>query len=310
MRIVETKDLTKIFTTRQKKGNIIALDSVSLGVDQGEVFGLLGPNGAGKTTLVKTLMGLTSITSGDALVNGLPPGNPGSRQQVGFLPENPRFPSHLTGRALLVFSGRLSGVSDDDINSRLKPLLVLVGMERWADTKVSKYSKGMTQRIGVAQALIGDPDIVFLDEPTDGIDPIGKLEIRGVLEKIRDQGKTVFLNSHLLSEVEAIADRVAILSRGKLVRVGTVDELTVHENQYEIEADIGNERIVIPEEIGQRVSITAKSMTVSLVKSENINKVIDELRLRRINIWSVKPVKQSLEQSFFEAVTEGPEQTA
>ncbi|MCD6248948.1 MAG: ABC transporter ATP-binding protein [candidate division Zixibacteria bacterium] len=310
MRIVETKDLTKIFTTRQKKGNIIALDSVSLGVDQGEVFGLLGPNGAGKTTLVKTLMGLTSITSGDALVNGLPPGNPGSRQQVGFLPENPRFPSHLTGRALLVFSGRLSGVSDDDINSRLKPLLVLVGMERWADTKVSKYSKGMTQRIGVAQALIGDPDIVFLDEPTDGIDPIGKLEIRGVLEKIRDQGKTVFLNSHLLSEVEAIADRVAILSRGKLVRVGTVDELTVHENQYEIEADIGNERIVIPEEIGQRVSITAKSMTVSLVKPENINKVIDELRLRRINIWSVKPVKQSLEQSFFEAVTEGPEQTA
>jgi len=310
MRIVETKDLTKIFTTRQKKGNIIALDSVSLGVDQGEVFGLLGPNGAGKTTLVKTLMGLTSITSGDALVNGLPPGNPGSRQQVGFLPENPRFPSHLTGRALLVFSGRLSGVSDDDINSRLKPLLVLVGMERWADTKVSKYSKGMTQRIGVAQALIGDPDIVFLDEPTDGIDPIGKLEIRGVLEKIRDQGKTVFLNSHLLSEVEAIADRVAILSRGKVVRVGTVDELTVHENQYEIEADIGNERIVIPEEIGQRVSITAKSMTVSLVKPENINKVIDELRLRRINIWSVKPVKQSLEQSFFEAVTEGPEQTA
>jgi len=153
MRIVETKDLTKIFTTRQKKGNIIALDSVSLGVDQGEVFGLLGPNGAGKTTLVKTLMGLTSITSGDALVNGLPPGNPGSRQQVGFLPENPRFPSHLTGRALLVFSGRLSGVSDDDINSRLKPLLVLVGMERWADTKVSKYSKGMTQRIGVAQRL-------------------------------------------------------------------------------------------------------------------------------------------------------------
>ncbi len=310
MRIVETKDLTKIFTTGMKKGNVIALDSVSLGVDQGEVFGLLGPNGAGKTTLVKTLMGITSITSGDALVNGLPPDNPGSRDKVGFLPENPRFPFHLTGRDLLAFSGRLSGVLEDEISSRLQPLLALVGMERWADTKVRKYSKGMTQRIGLAQALIGDPDIVFLDEPTDGIDPIGKVEMRAVLEEIRNQGKTVFLNSHLLSEVEAVADRVAILSGGKLVRVGTVDELTVRQNQYEIGADIGNERIEIPEAIGKRVSITAKSMTVLVEKPEDINKIIDELRLRRISIWSVRPVKRSLEQSFFEAVTDGPEQTA
>lgn len=310
MRIVETKDLTKIFTTGMKKGNVIALDSVSLGVEQGEVFGLLGPNGAGKTTLVKTLMGITSISSGDALVNGLPPGNPGSREKVGFLPENPRFPFHLTGRELLIFSGRLSGVLEDDIKTRLKLLLALVGMERWADTKVRKYSKGMTQRIGLAQALIGDPDIVFLDEPTDGIDPIGKVEMRTVLEEIRNQGKTVFLNSHLLSEVEAVADRVAILSGGKLVRVGTVDELTVRQNQFEIEADIGNERFEIPEAVGKRISITSKSMTVSVVEPENINKIIDELRLRRINIWSVRPVKQSLEQSFFEAVTDGPEQTA
>lgn len=302
MRIIEVQDLIKIYTTGLKRGNIIALDSVSLGVNQGEVFGLLGPNGAGKTTLVKTLLSITSITSGQALVNGLPPGDPASREKVGFLPENPRFPDHLTGLGLLRFSGRLSGMADHVIDERSAELLELVGMSKWADTKVRKYSKGMTQRIGVAQALICDPDIVFLDEPTDGIDPIGKVEIRTVLQQIRDQGKTVFLNSHLLSEVEAVADRVAILSKGKIIRVGTVTELTVRENQYEIEADIGNERIEIPEEMGKRIVITAKKMVVVLNKPEDINYVIDQLRLYRVKIWSVKPVKQSLERSFFDAV--------
>ena len=302
MRIIEVQDLIKIYTTGLKRGNIIALDSVSLGVNQGEVFGLLGPNGAGKTTLVKTLLSITSITSGQALVNGLPPSDPASREKVGFLPENPRFPDHLTGLGLLRFSGRLSGMADHVIDERSAELLELVGMSNWADTKVRKYSKGMTQRIGVAQALICDPDIVFLDEPTDGIDPVGKVEIRTVLQQIRDQGKTVFLNSHLLSEVEAVADRVAILSKGKIIRVGTVTELTVRENQYEIEADIGNERIEIPEEMGKRMVITAKKMVVVLNKPEDINYVIDQLRLYRVKIWSVKPVKQSLERSFFDAV--------
>jgi ABC-2 type transport system ATP-binding protein len=198
----------------------------------------------------------------------------------------------------------------DDIDKQIEPLLELVGMQRWGNTKVRKYSKGMTQRIGLAQALMGNPDVVFLDEPTDGVDPVGKVEIRNVLKQLRDQGKTVFLNSHLLSEVEAIADRVAILSQGKVIRIGTVDELTVRENQYEIEADIGNERIEIPEKMGKRVAITAKGMIVALNVPEDINHLIDELRLRRINIWSVKPMKQSLEQSFFEAVTDVSEEAA
>jgi ABC-2 type transport system ATP-binding protein len=304
MRIIETHDLTKIYTTGLKKGNITALDSVSLNVDQGEVFGLLGPNGAGKTTLVKTLLGITTITSGEALVNGLPPSNPASREKLGFLPENPRFPEHLTGAGLLRFSGRLNGLAGNVIEERLKPILDLVGMDRWKDTKVRKYSKGMTQRIGLAQALIVDPEIVFLDEPTDGVDPVGKVEIREVLMRVRDQGKTVFLNSHLLSEVEAIADRVAILSRGKLIRIGTVDQLTVRENQYEITADIGNERFEIPEPMGKLVAITSKSMTIALTKAEDINHIIDELRLRRIGIREVKPIRRTLEQSFFEAVNE------
>jgi len=310
MRIIETHHLTKIYTTGLRKGNVLALDSVSLNIDQGEVFGLLGPNGAGKTTLVKTVLGITSVTAGEVLVHGLPPGDPASRQRTGFLPENPRFPDHLTGRGLIRLSGRLSGMSLSDIDKRAAVLLELVGMARWADTKIRKYSKGMTQRIGLAQALISDPDVVFLDEPTEGIDPIGKIEIREALKRIRDEGKTVFLNSHLLGEVEMVADRVAILSRGKLIRIGTVDELTVRENQYEIEADIRNERIEVPENIGKIVIIKSKGMTVTLEKPENVNFIIDQLRLRRVTIWSVKPVKQSLERSFLDAVTESPEDTA
>jgi ABC-2 type transport system ATP-binding protein len=304
MRVIEIQELTKIYSTRLKKGNVVALDTVSFGVDRGEIFGLLGPNGAGKTTLVKVLLGITDATSGDVLINGIRPTDPASREKIGFLQENPRFPDHLTGGSLIRLAGRLCGVSDAEIDRRALTLLEMVGMGKWVDTKVRKYSKGMIQRIGLAQALISEPDVVFLDEPTEGIDPIGKVEIRDVLKRLRDQGKTIFLNSHLLGEVEMVADRVAILSRGKLVRVGTVDELTVSGNQYEIEADIGEDRFEMPPEVGRIVIIKTSGMTVELVKSEDINLVIDQLRLRRINIRSVQPVRQSLERSFVDAVTE------
>ena len=310
MNIIETRELTKMYQTRLRKGNVVALDGVDLAVRQGEVFGLLGPNGAGKTTMVKVLLGVTRITAGAALINGLGPDDPASRERVGFLPENHRFPPHLTGLGLLEYAGRLCGLRDNDIERRAEELLELVGMTKWANTKIRKYSKGMSQRIGLAQALIGEPDVVFLDEPTDGVDPVGKVEIRDVLKRIRSDGKTVFLNSHLLSEVEAVADRVAILNHGKVVRIGTVEELTVQESQYEIEADIGNEQIKIPEEIGKRVSISARKLIVVLNNPEYINKVIDELRMRRISIRSVKPMKVTLEQSFFDAVTERGEETA
>jgi len=310
MNIVETHELTKIYATRLKKGNVVALDRVTLHVEQGEVFGLLGPNGAGKTTMVKTLLSITTISSGEALINGLSPSNPTSREKVGFLPESHRFPSHLTGMELLHFAGRLSGMSTVQISQRTDMLLKLVGMEKWGGMKLRKYSKGMSQRIGLAQALVAGPDIVFLDEPTDGIDPVGKMEIRQVLKRLRSEGKTIFLNSHLLSEVEAVADRVAILLRGRVVRTGTIEELTVKDSQYEIEADIGNKTIDIPEEMGRRISLTSKGMTVALNNSEDINSIIDKLRMQRISIRSVKPLKQTLEQSFFEAVSDSTEPEA
>ncbi|MBN1211676.1 MAG: ABC transporter ATP-binding protein [candidate division Zixibacteria bacterium] len=307
MHVIEVQELTKIYQTGLKKGNIVALDNVSLAVEQGEIFGLLGPNGAGKTTLLKVLLNITRISSGQALVLGLPPDNPESRRKVGYLPENHRFPIHLTGLGLLEFTGRLYGLSQKEIDSRSENLLVLVGMERWGNTKIRKYSKGMSQRIGLAQALISDPEILLLDEPTDGVDPIGKIEIRKVMEKIRAEGKTIFLNSHLLSEVESVADRVAILTRGKVARVGSVESLTSRQSQYEIKAAIGNEIFDIPEEMGKRLSMATDGMIVELNNEDDINFIIDQLRMRKVKIKSIKPLKISLEQSFFETVTENKE---
>jgi ABC-2 type transport system ATP-binding protein len=305
MYVIEIHELSKIYTVRGRHRNIVALDGISLDVNEGEVFGLLGPNGAGKTTLVKVLLGITQASGGSALVTGYPPKDPKSRFKVGFLPESHRFPRHLTGAGLLTLAGRLHGLSASAIGERTRYLLKLVGMDKWGDTKVSKYSKGMSQRIGLAQALVADPELLILDEPTDGVDPVGKSEIKSVLRQIASEGKTVFLNSHLLSEVEEVADRVAILSQGKVLRTGAIEDFTVRALRYEIEAEIGNEHIDIPEEVGKKVAITSQNLLVDLKEIDGINKIIDDLRLRKISIRSVKPVKISLEQSFLETLRKG-----
>jgi len=302
MNVVDVQELTKVYPARLRKRGIVALDNVTFSIQQGEVFGLLGPNGAGKTTFLKVLLGITQSTAGVVSIAGFNPGDPRSRQKVGYLPENHRFPGHLTGLGLLEFTGRLHGITRADIDDRTDHLLELVGMNRWANTKIKKYSKGMSQRIGLAQALMCEPEILLLDEPTDGVDPVGKIEIRQVLEKVRAEGKSIVMNSHLLSEVEVIADRVAILSKGRLLRISTVDELTSRKSQYEIEADIGSLFIEIPSEIGKIISISSKGLIAELVKEENINYIIDRLRMKKINIKSVKPMKVSLERSFIETL--------
>ncbi len=302
MNVIEVTDLTKIYDSGLRKGNVIALNKVSLQIQAGEIFGLLGPNGAGKTTLFKILLGIVRATSGESTMNGLPPSNPESRAKVGYLPENHRFPNHLTGLGLLESTGRLYGIPQSELDVRFDRLLHLVDMEKWADTKIRKYSKGMAQRIGLAQALIADPDILMLDEPTDGIDPVGKVEIREILLKLRSMGKTVIVNSHLLSEVEQAADRVAILSKGQVVRMGEVSELTSRQSQFEIEAEIGDHLFELDEAMGKVRLISSDRMIVELQDEKDINYVIDQLRFKKISIRSVKPVKITLEQSFFEAV--------
>jgi ABC-2 type transport system ATP-binding protein len=302
MNVIEIHDLTKIYLSGLRKGNVVALDRASLEVPQGQIMGLLGPNGAGKTTLVKSLLGILRPNSGDILLNGLPPSDPYSRRRVGFLPENHRFPAHLTGMGLLESAGRLYGISSGDIEQQAIRHLATVGMDRWANMKVRKYSKGMLQRIGLAQAMMADPDILLLDEPTDGVDPVGKMEIRQVLVQLRKEGKTILLNSHLLSEVESIADRVAILVRGRVVRVDTMEAFTSRKSQYEIEASFGDKVIEIPPEVGRKVFISTDRLVVELQEEDGINAIIDDLRIHKISIRSVKPLKITLEQSFFETL--------
>ncbi len=312
MNVIDAQELTKVYQAGMKRRGIVALDNVSFSVQPGEIFGLLGPNGAGKTTFLKVVLGITRASSGNVIIGGYKPSDPRSRQRLGYLPENHRFPDHLTGLGLLRFVGRTYGMTAGDIEARAGNLLQLVGMAKWGTTKIKKYSKGMQQRIGLAQALITDPEVLLLDEPTDGVDPVGKVEIREVLGRVKSEGKSIVLNSHLLSEVESIADRVAILNRGRLVKVSTVSELTSRKSQYEIEADIGNRLIEIPAEIGKMIKLSARGMIVELEKEESVNYIIDELRMKRISIRSIRPMKITLEQSFIETITtpEKPSQEA
>jgi ABC-2 type transport system ATP-binding protein len=203
-----------------------ALRGVDLEVRPREIFGLLGPNGAGKTTLIKILLGILHPTGGKATVLGQPAGSLDARRRIGYLPENMVFPRHHTGHSALQFYGRLNGLSEDEIRQREPGLLEMVGLRGREGELVRKYSKGMRQRLGLAQAMIHQPDILIMDEPTDGLDPVGRSQIREVIERLREMGKTVFLNSHILQEVELVCDRVAIMAKGKLRRLGTVAELT------------------------------------------------------------------------------------
>ncbi len=303
MNVVTVSDLTKIYHTGMKKGGITALDSITLQIEPGEIFGLLGPNGAGKTTLFKLLLGISSVTSGEATLLGYPPSNPKSRERIGYLPENHRFPEHLTGIGLLMLTGRMYKLKDDVISKRAEELLEIVDMTKWANTKIKKYSKGMLQRVGLAQAMINDPEVLFLDEPTDGVDPVGRAEIKNVMQKIRDDGKTIILNSHLLSEVEMVADRVAILQHGKLVKIGSVDEMTNKKLQYEIQAEFRETLFDIPSDVGKLQTLSRGRMVVELVDESKINWVIDALRHKKISIRVVKPIKITLEQSFIETVS-------
>ena len=237
---IDLKHVAKVF-----RGRIHALQGVEMHVRRGEIFGLLGPNGAGKSTLVKIMMTVVRPTRAEGTVLGKPIGHKATLARVGYLPENHRFPRYLTARQTLQFFGALAKVDSATAKRRAGELLDTVGMTAWGDKKIATFSKGMLQRIGVAQALINDPDLIVLDEPTDGVDPVGRRDIRDVLIRLREQGKTVFLNSHLLSELEMICDRVAILVRGHVARQGTVEELTRAQQRYEIE-------LVLPDPTGSR----------------------------------------------------------
>src|SRR5690242_10688038 len=217
------------------RGKIHALRGIEMRVSRGEIFGLLGPNGAGKSTLVKIMMTVVRPTNARGTVLGNTIGHKPTLARVGYLPENHRFPRYLTGRQTLDFFAALAKVPRSIRKRNAGRLLETVGMSAWADKRIGTYSKGMMQRIGLAQAMMNDPDLILLDEPTDGVDPVGRREIRDVLASLRAAGKTVFVNSHLLSELEMICDRVAILVGGLVASQGTLDELALGKGWYEVQ---------------------------------------------------------------------------
>ena len=224
--------------------NVEALRGVSFRVERGTIFGLLGPNGAGKTTLIKVLLGIVHKSGGNAMLMGLPAGDRRGRVSVGYLPENHRIPRHHTANSALEYYGALSGMTGREIRERRPGLLELVGLAAWGNSPVRKFSKGMLQRLGLAQALMHNPDLLVLDEPTDGVDPVGRSEMRATLRRLRDEGKTIFINSHLLQEIELVCDRVAILVKGELRREGLVETIT-RRQETEMELTLaGNEQTI------------------------------------------------------------------
>jgi ABC-2 type transport system ATP-binding protein len=287
---------------KKSYGSFEALGGVSLRVPRGSVFGLLGPNGAGKSTLVKSLLTIVRPSECRGTMLGKPIGDRRTLEKVGYLPEHASFPDYLTGRQIIAYSAGLANVPSALAKERAESLLKLVGMSEWADRKNGTYSKGMRQRVGLAQALINEPEIVFLDEPTDGVDPGGRVEIRKVIERMREEGRTVFVNSHLLGEVEQVADRVAIMARGKIVKEGSVAELTRKESRYEI-------RTLGPVPLRMKAELESKGMkvagdSVSLVADDanGVQPMIDALRGDGAVIREIKELRSSLEDVFMESV--------
>ncbi len=282
-----------------------ALAGVDLAVRRGECFGLLGPNGAGKTTLMKILMTTVRPTSGRAWLVGRPIGDREALRQVGYLPESFQFPPYLTPRTLLDYGGRLSGVPRDERRRRTGELLDLVGMTAWTDRRIKTFSKGMTQRVALAQALINRPVLLFLDEPTDGLDPMGRAQFRDAIRRLSGQGVTIFLNSHLLNEVEQVCTRVAVLSEGRVLREGHPSSL--------VRSDGTAYRIRVAGPLAPALAAAASwqprpegdGFLVTLPEPEQVNAVIDALRSAGVRLLEVAPVRSTLEAQFLELLGAG-----
>ena len=310
---IEARGLRKVYRSRLGARRIEALAGVDLEVEPGEIFGLLGPNGAGKTTTVKILLGLTIPTSGEALLAGMPSASPESRQRVGYLPEGHRFPGYLTARQTLSIFGRMSGVDGRTLASRIPLLLERVRLSEWTDVRVKKFSKGMTQRLGLAAALVHEPEILLLDEPTDGVDPVGRREIRDLLREEARKGTTILLNSHLLSEIERTCDRVAVLRHGRVAAQGTIDSLTAGRESSEASANQPERyrMVVSPADDGLVASLREAGAGVERVNGhlvlstrdlEHVNALVDRVRARGAMLAELAPIRSSLEDVFVDLI--------
>ena len=301
---IEARGLKKVYRSRFGGKSVEALAGIDLTVEKGEVFGLLGPNGAGKTTAVKILLGLTLATEGGAALLGVSIADPESRRRVGYLPEGHRFPGYLTARQTLSIFGRMSGVDTAALSRRIPVLLERVRLSDWADVRVKKFSKGMTQRLGLAAALVHEPDVLLLDEPTDGVDPVGRREIRDLLQEEAGKGRAILLNSHLLSEVELVCNRVAVLRRGSVAAQGRIEDLTAAaSSRYKLVAS-GVDDALLGELRGTGASIERVNghFDVTARDLAHLNGLIDRLRAHGAELAELAPLRSSLEDVFVDLV--------
>jgi ABC-2 type transport system ATP-binding protein len=309
---IDLHNVSKIYRRR-----VHALQGISMQVRPGEIFGLLGPNGAGKSTLVKIMMTVVVPTNAEGTILGHPIAHKPTLARIGYLPENHHFPRYLSGRQVIEFFSALCKMGRTVRRRRAAELLETVGMTPWGDVRISQYSKGMLQRIGLAQALGADPQLVVLDEPTDGVDPGGRRDIRAVLLQLREQGKTVFINSHLLGELEAVCDRVAILVRGTVARQGTLDQLTMARQCYLFElAGQADAAPAIAQALpgvalgrgtladGSWYEFDGTLLRIGKTEAAEVQAILDALRSHGIIIRRMHAQRPSLEELFFETVTD------
>ncbi len=299
MPAIETFDLGKEF------GRTVAVDGLNLSVERGEVLGFLGPNGAGKTTTVKMLLGLVRPTAGQARILDRPPGDPSVMASVGFLPEHFRFHPWLTAAGFLDLHGRLYHMPAQRRRIRIPQLLEQAGLADRARSRLAEFSKGMLQRIGLAQALLNEPQLVFLDEPTSGLDPLGRRDVRDLIHELRRAGVTVFLNSHLLSEVEAACDRVAIIKRGRVVRSGTLDELTGAATEVEVRAGgLTPELLAGLEPFGRVLRVNGETVVLAVADREVLPAIARWLVEGGARLYALSPRRLPLEELFVRIMKE------
>jgi ABC-2 type transport system ATP-binding protein len=297
---IETRNLNKVYGTN------IAVSDLSLEVAEGEVFGFLGPNGAGKTTTIKMLLGLVAPSGGEARILGEPVASLMVRRQVGFLPELFRFHDWLTGEAMLRFHGRLYNMNPRDLEARIPEVLRMVGLAGRGLDRIRTYSKGMQQRVGLAQAILARPRVVFLDEPTSALDPLGRREVREIIAHLKSEGMTVFLNSHLLTEVELTCDRVAIVNHGQVVRAGRIDDLT-RALELEVRVDhVTPELRVALEPFGNILTQTSQFLRLEITNEDTIPSIAETIVRSGARLFALTPVRANLEELFVALVQ--PEQ--
>jgi ABC-2 type transport system ATP-binding protein len=294
---ISTRALRKVF------GDKIAVRSLSLEVPRGEVFGFLGPNGAGKSTSVKMLLGLVKPTAGQASILGRPAGHVATRRRVGFLPEHFRFYDWLTATELLRVHGRLYGMTRDGLRKRVPALLDLVGLTPHHDKRLRDFSKGMLQRIGLAQALLNEPELIFLDEPTSGLDPVGRRLVRDIIKAQRERGATVLLNSHLLSEVEITCDRVAFIKHGEVLETRELKSLLEEQTSVSVRASkLSSEILGGLAQFASSIHATGENLKFSVASSRALPEIMRYLVTQGVDVYECTPQRLSLEERFLEIV--------